>query len=603
MKKLNLVLSALLCSACCALGLTACGEGNNGTPPPHSHEWSLEYHQDFENDQKHYQHCKTCDELKYSNHEFTNGVCICGAFEPPTGTQGLNYYILENGTGVTVGGIGNATDTDIVISPYYCGKPVTKISFSAFNRNDKITSVTIPATVTNIENNAFYGCWLLKKFTVDENNPVYSSQDGIIYNKDKTEFIIVPFALENAVTIPDGITEIPARAFDEGCEKLPSITLHENITAIGDYAFYSCESLTEIVIPDKVTTIGECAFQYCRGLKKVILPANCESIGKQAFDGLTDLTEIVIPESVAYVGQYTFSNCSGLTVYCEATEQPDGWNAEWNKVSYEEYYAPAVWNCKNNDVATDGFVYRYIDGIRYALKDNLATVVRQPKSIKEATIPASVSYNNKTYKVTEVGNMAFSNCHSLTKAVLPDSITAINDLSFGYCENLAEFTMPKELRTIGNDAFRECSLLPDLVFYDGLTTIGKNAFEGCKNIKTVIIPDTVTSVGLGAFFLTSIENATVPMAAVKALASTKNLIITNGTRIAKQTFWQRKIEVVTIPVSVTYIGEQAFAESSITDIYYKGTKTQWEAVTKEYLWDDGTGNYTVHCSDGDIVKS
>lgn len=101
-----------------------------------------------------------------------------------------------------------------------------------------------------------------------------------------------------------------------------------------------------------------------------------------------------------------------------------------------------------------------------------------------------------------------------------------------------------------------------------VTSIEESAFSGCGLITSVIIPDSVTSIGKTIFF--------------------------NCSSLTK----------VVIPVSVKRIDEYAFRYcSALTDITYNGIKEQWDAITKHYRWDEATGDYTIHCTDGDISKS
>ena len=117
------------------------------------------------------------------------------------------------------------------------------------------------------------------------------------------------------------------------------------VTSISEKAFHNCSNLTEIVIPDSVTSIGENAFSECESLM-----------------------EIIIPDSVANVGESAFSDCARLIVYCETINNPSGW------VSWNPSGRPIVWDCNNNDVATDGYVYMVIDGLRYVIKDGVYIV-------------------------------------------------------------------------------------------------------------------------------------------------------------------------------------------------------------------------------------
>ncbi len=122
---------------------------------------------------------------------------------------------------------------------------VKEIKSGAFSGCTSIASITIPDSVTSIGSSAFAGCNSLENITVEENNTMYSSQDGILYNKEKTQFIHIPNAIKGAITIPD------------------------EVTSIGDFAFYHCTNLTSITIPDSVTSIGRSAFYECTSLESV----------------------------------------------------------------------------------------------------------------------------------------------------------------------------------------------------------------------------------------------------------------------------------------------------------------------------------------------
>ena len=116
------------------------------------------------------------------------------------------------------------------------GNSVTNIMAGAFFRCSSLTSVTIPDSVTNIDIGAFVGCSSLTSIEVGKNNAEYSSEDGVLFSKNKTELIRFPAGKNGYYTIPD------------------------NVTSIADTAFYDCSSLTRVTIPDSVTTIGDWAF-------------------------------------------------------------------------------------------------------------------------------------------------------------------------------------------------------------------------------------------------------------------------------------------------------------------------------------------------------
>lgn len=121
---------------------------------------------------------------------------------------------------------------------------VTSIGESAFSGCSSLASVTIPGSVTSIGKSAFSGCTGLKTITVDSSNAKYSSDGGILYNKDKTELVAYPSA-SGSCAIPTGVTVIGESAF-WGCSGLTSVTIPGSVTSIGDFAFYGCSGLKTV---------------------------------------------------------------------------------------------------------------------------------------------------------------------------------------------------------------------------------------------------------------------------------------------------------------------------------------------------------------------
>ena len=203
---------------------------------------------------------------------------------------------------------------------------VTNIGGSAFKGCSGLTSITIPDSVTNIGGSAFEGCSSLTTVSVNTNNPNYTSEDGVLYNKDQTELICCPCGKTGSLTIPDSVTSIGDSAF-WGCTGLTSITIPDSVTSIGNVVFYGCTGLTSITIPDSVTSIGNVVFYDCSGLTSITIPDSVTNIGWSAFVSCSSLTSITIPDSVTNISDYAFSDCSSLTsVYFmgDAPEIGDG---------------------------------------------------------------------------------------------------------------------------------------------------------------------------------------------------------------------------------------------------------------------------------------
>jgi len=162
---------------------------------------------------------------------------------------------------------------------------VTSIEWGTFHSCTSLTSVIIPDSVTNIEPMAFFNCTSLTAINVNAGNSAYSSQNGVLYNKDKSELIIYPTGKKGSFTIPDSVTTVGERAYF--CLfSLTSITIPNSVTSIGKKAFERCTSLTSVTIPNSVTSIGEDAFFGCTNLINVTFQGTITSsgFGKNAFE-------------------------------------------------------------------------------------------------------------------------------------------------------------------------------------------------------------------------------------------------------------------------------------------------------------------------------
>jgi len=176
-----------------------------------------------------------------------------------------------------------------------------------------LTTVTIGKNVTGIvDNGTFNGCTSLTAITVDTLNPVYSSLDGVLFDKLKTTLILFPKSKAGTWTIPNSVTSIADDAFLE-CAGLTSVTIPNSVTSIGDGAFGGCSSLTSVTIPDSVTNIADFAFVGCSSLTSVTIPDSVTSIGVAAFQSCIRLTSVTIGTNVTSIGDSAFAGCSSLT--------------------------------------------------------------------------------------------------------------------------------------------------------------------------------------------------------------------------------------------------------------------------------------------------
>ena len=171
-----------------------------------------------------------------------------------------------------------------------------------------LTSIIISSSVIYI--GSFSGCDNLTSINVNVNNPNYSSQNGILYDKLKTQILHVPQLITGSITIPDSITSIGT--WFTGKTGLTSITLGSGVMSIDYNAFYNCNGLTSVIIGNNVKSIAPYAFIYCTRLTSITLGSSLTGIGYAAFAYCYSLTSITIPISVTSIGGYAFYDCSSL---------------------------------------------------------------------------------------------------------------------------------------------------------------------------------------------------------------------------------------------------------------------------------------------------
>ena len=176
----------------------------------------------------------------------------------------------------------------------------------------QLTNITIPNSVNIICVGAFQCDHNISIIDVESGNENYSSENGVLYNHDKTILIRYPAGKkETSFSIPDSVTSICTFAF-KGCESLTSVTIPSSVTNLGDNVFEHCINLSSIIIPDGLASIGGGTFAYCTSLTSITIPNSVTNIGDYAFFICKSLTTITIPNSVTKIGRRAFYKCSNL---------------------------------------------------------------------------------------------------------------------------------------------------------------------------------------------------------------------------------------------------------------------------------------------------
>lgn len=208
---------------------------------------------------------------------------------------------------------------------------MVNIGNGVFDGCTKLASIEIPKSVKNIGNSAFSGCISLTGINVSENNTAYCSENGVLYNKAKTEIMRFPCQkTDTSFTIPNGVTGIANGAF-ENCRNLTGITIPKGAKSIGDDVFSNCEGLTSITIPDGVTSIGSSAFYECIALTSAVIPNTVTSIGNNAFLNRNKLKDVYYDGSaedwIAISKGENYSIADDIITYCagiKITPSDDG---------------------------------------------------------------------------------------------------------------------------------------------------------------------------------------------------------------------------------------------------------------------------------------
>ena len=297
---------------------------------------------------------------------------------------------------------------------------VTSIGYEAFSNCTGLTRVTIGDGVTSIDALAFFACKALTAIAVSAGNTNYSSEEYVLFNKDKTTLVLYPEGKKGEYIIPQGVTSISDRAF-WNCTGLTSVTIPDGVTSIDYGAFANCTGLTGVIIPDGVTFIGDNVFYGCTGLTEITIGESVTSIGNEAFYNCTKLISVTISDGVISIGDRAFLSCTGLTEVIIGE-------------SVTSIGERAFYNCTaltSIEVAAGNTDYSSADDILFN-KDKTALMLFPPAR-KQGTSSYIIPDG-----VTSIGYAAFSNCTGLTSITIPAGVTSIGNYAFGGCSNLAE---------------------------------------------------------------------------------------------------------------------------------------------------------------------
>lgn len=378
------------------------------------------------------------------------GVFVTGSFAEDNGT--FQYTVKTDGTAEITGVVGRKLK-DGNIPSELDGHKVTSIGWSAFNFCDVPAEITIPDTVTFLNNFAFGNCRKLK--TVNIPDSLTEVAEGIFIGCQALTTINVspdhPVFVVNNKMLINKQTMTVIQYLGQKAEPFEIIW---GIKEIGTGAFEDSK-LTSIVIPASVTKIGNYAFRSMKGLKEITIPEGVTSIGNQVFLG-TGLTTIKFPSTLQEIGFGCFTSCKNLKTI-------------------------------------------EVDPANPVLEMQGSLLVNK----QEKKICFHLDQDKGTFEIPEgieiIGGSAFTNNKGLKEIILPESLKYIDSDAFQFCTGLTSINLPAGLQQINGYTFSGCTNLKSVTIPDGLTYISFQAFNGCRNLAEVIIPASVTEIESTAF--------------------------------------------------------------------------------------------------------
>ena len=238
-----------------------------------------------------------------------------GSIEIPAeiSDNGYVYTVVEIGQNAFIGCAG--------ITSISIPEGVTQTGKSAFNQCSGLHTISIPASLKVLGASTFSECSNLTSVTFATGSVLESIGSGCFYKCEKMTEISLPASVTNidgafsyctgltSIEVPVGVTTVGGATFAE-CINLETIHFQGNITSIGTTAFYNCVKLSSVNLPNQVTEIGRYAFYNCSSIANLKVPEGMTDIGDYAFAGCSGLTRIYIGPTVTSIGEGAFSDCT-----------------------------------------------------------------------------------------------------------------------------------------------------------------------------------------------------------------------------------------------------------------------------------------------------
>ena len=445
-----------------------------------------------------------------------------------------------------------------------------------------------------------------KFYMLDDSNNYYHVTSLEIPNTIETigDYQFYGFDFVTNINLPNTITSIGISAFTS-CSRLKIIQIPNSVTTIGAAAFKYCYDLKniEFSIDSTLTTLNNYVFSYCSSLTTFTLPNSITTISSNAFEGCSGLIKIKLTNNITTIDENAFYECSNLSIYCEPTTKPSGWNQNWNITNQ-----PVFWGINETNLIE-------LDNIEYILdsNNNTAKLVKYKGDDKTLEIPSKITHNKKEYNVISIESCAIARRSNLTKLIIPNDIEKINYSAIINCVNLESITIPylgTELDATTNNHFGYIfgassylenenyvpTSLKEVIIKKG-TFLPNYAFYNCSKINTIEIPSTLTTyfrysstfagckelkrnIYEDGYYLGNSENPYLLLLSVNP--SKDYLKVHQDTKLISG-YILNCIFVPSIEFSnnIIFIGAGSFDKSGTTNVYYNGTISDWLNINFE----------------------
>ena len=459
------------------------------------------------------------------------------------------------------------------------------IDENAFENNSTIEVINLMSCVQDFGYECFEDCTALKEINViDVNEKYISSENGILYNANKTKLIKCP--VNNPTTtliIPDTVTKFGDDAF-RGCKNLISVTMSDNVVYKSDVSndgyrlFEDAINLESVRLSDNIEVLPQYIFNGCTKLKTVNMPASLKTVSYYAFYDCSSLTgKLTLPESVTAISDYSFYNTRFTEVEIPeaVTEIESGTFKKCTaltKVTFNEgleyIWSYAFDGCTNLENVSLPSTLKTISSYAFRNCSAFTNINVSSGTIGSSAFSGCSNVTNVSVASGTIGNYAFSNCTALSNVTLGDNVTDINQYAFQNCTSLKEITIPAGVTTLRAYVFTGCDSLEKIVV-EGATGTHDRALQGLISLKTIELPDTLTSITHNVFKdCSALENITLP----KNLKSLGYSVFNGCTSLTS----------LDVPGTVDIISAITFEGSSIKEIKLNEGTTSIVDAFSEY---------------------